>query len=352
MTTNKKKKSANSKAAASGVGPAVNQPVSKARAMTTMRPQYSLPDATGEARIRVRHREYLGEGMQSSLFGVHGVYPINPGLAGTFPWLSHLGHQYENYRFLSLRFDYVPYVSTASAGTVMMYLDYNSADSAPTNKAGFLSNYGAQISPIHTECTVICDPKSLKGTYGEHFTREGTPASPYDIKTYDVGTLYVAADRCGADGIGCGSIWVSYEVELFKPQLSITQEALSDSVKVLGTADSLAAPLGSASVLTGGLPVTVSADHLTFASPGEYLVELTQNGTGIANGNMKDTTSGADVTFTYLTSVITAAATSVIGSYLVKTLNPNGRVYFTGAAKATTLTGYAMRVMRYATSLA
>ena len=58
--------------------------------------------------IVVRHREFLAEIKGTTTFTVAGSYPINPGMAQTFPWLSDIAKNFQQYRIRGMVFHYVP----------------------------------------------------------------------------------------------------------------------------------------------------------------------------------------------------------------------------------------------------
>jgi len=65
-------------------------------------------------------------------------YPINPGQASTFPWLSTIAKQYEKYVIERLAFIYKKevseYATAGQTGKVIMSVDYDAADAPPATK--------------------------------------------------------------------------------------------------------------------------------------------------------------------------------------------------------------------------
>lgn len=58
-----------------------------------------------EAATIVSHREFIGDiTADGGTAFTNASYPINPGLASTFPWLSGVSRGYSQYRFLGLVF--------------------------------------------------------------------------------------------------------------------------------------------------------------------------------------------------------------------------------------------------------
>ena len=94
----------------------------------------------------MRHREYItdiysssGPANTPSTFG-NLVYPINPGDAKTFPWLSTIADKFEQYRIEGMVFEYKSLYSDAvvtqngSIGSIVLATEYNSGAPAFTSK--------------------------------------------------------------------------------------------------------------------------------------------------------------------------------------------------------------------------
>jgi len=62
-----------------------------------------------------------------------------------------------------------------------------------------------------------CDP-SLANFGGKLYVRSNGTTGSQDIKTYDAGTLTVATVGMQGTNVNVGELWVTYDVELFKPQ--------------------------------------------------------------------------------------------------------------------------------------
>lgn len=169
--------------------------------------------------MEVCHREFLGSVMGSDTF-TSVVYPINVGINNTFPWLSRVAENFEEYDMLGLLFQYVP-TSGSSAlsqalGTVIMSTQYN------VNEPNFSSKREMEAHEFCTSAVpnmpfthpIECDPKLA--VLPNHFVRTG-PVSD-DKKFYDIGNLTVAAVGT-ANAQSLGDIWVTYHVKLRKPRL-------------------------------------------------------------------------------------------------------------------------------------
>jgi hypothetical protein len=130
--------------------------------------------------ITVRHKEYLMQVTSSTGFAVTQAFTLNPGLEATFPWLSNIARNYQEYSIKGAVFHYVPTSGNAISGTnnalgsVMMQTTYRSTDSPPVSKVELLNEYWACESiPSESFCHPIeCDPK--ENPFNIQYVRTGT----------------------------------------------------------------------------------------------------------------------------------------------------------------------------------
>jgi hypothetical protein len=80
-------------------------------------------------------------------FRVDGAF-INPGLPGSFPWLAGLATNYQKFKFHYLRYFYSSAVSTATAGSAFLTLQYDYYDATPTNLAQVATADTSSIGPV------------------------------------------------------------------------------------------------------------------------------------------------------------------------------------------------------------
>lgn len=305
-------------------------------------PQLS-PSVSGDGRIRVRHREYLCDVLGSVNFAITG-YAVNPGLGGSFPWLSPIANQFESYLFKNLTFEFETQKSASTSGTVMLTMDFDAADAAPVNKTQFKSYNGSVRSAVWDECCFHAPSANLQKFGVQRYVRSGALGANLDIKTYDVGNLFVATQGC-ADATAIGELYVVYDVELITPQSDVAGEALSESARVVGAGTvNLANCYGTVSgTITGGLPLTAVGGTLTFNRVGNYILEQRVVGTVLA--------TAATVTGTATNGILyvipDAAATSMLVSYLVKINNVGETLIFDYTGHATTVSATTTRIGSY-----
>jgi len=180
--------------------------------------------------LRVRHREYIGDVVSSATAGAfqNNVYQVNPGLAQTFPWLSAIAQQFQEYTWEGLIFEYQTESSDAlnsvntALGSVISVVNYRV--DLPSNSLPFLSkvqmldqywSYDSKPSKSFI-VPVECDPKEMP--MDVLYIRGTTVPTSEDIKTYDMCNLAVATVGMQGTSVNLGELWVSYDVILRKPQ--------------------------------------------------------------------------------------------------------------------------------------
>lgn len=229
----------------------------------------------------VRHREFLDNVQGSSIYDV-ASYAINPGLAETFPWLYNTAKNYEKYKVRKLIVSLLTNTGSQSVGTYGMAIDFNAADSAPNTEQQLMAFQGATNSSVWNSCKLVVDKMNRESAYRELFVRTAAVPSGEDIKTFDLGTLYVYTVGAANDVL-LGKLYLEYEIEFFTPQLGIFGDSFSQSLGVSPISPNRANPFGTAGqVKNGGLDLTfVSGDEYT--SPvGSYLVTYDVTGTSLS----------------------------------------------------------------------
>lgn len=173
--------------------------------------------------VVISHREFLGNITGSQVFE-NSTFQLNPGLVGTFPWLSQIAVNYEEYSFEQLMFTYVSLLSEATAsgavGTIIMSTNYNAGNPAFITSNDMLNNIGT-ISARPTDSPIIhgveCDDS--KNVLPSYYVRVGSVPEGQDIKTYDVGLFQLATEGMPVDSQLQGQLYVSYQITLRKPKL-------------------------------------------------------------------------------------------------------------------------------------
>lgn len=316
--------------------------------------------AGSDGRMRVTHREYLCDVALRDVLTVR-TFALNPGLSTSFPWLSKLAERFESYLFRSLRVVYVPTVGTSARGSVVMAVDYDAADSAPTDKVSLLSYHGAVKTQVWSPAVMACDRPDLQKFGVQRYIRYGTAPSP-DIHAYDVGNLFVASYGADVsyDKTDAGEIYLEYTVDLITPQMSSSSDAFEESALIVpGGTVSLSRPFGTTPTIKGGLPLTLPEPEagyedyqpLAFSVPGQYLVSLTALGTLLADATPEISAYGA-ATYESAEQLVKSDRTASVAHYLINSTLPNSGVMLrwkTGAEQV--LNGVSVRAAPYAYSL-
>lgn len=286
----------------------------------------------GRDSVRIVHSEFVSDVVGSTLFSAVG-FAVNPALSQTFAWLSSVALRYERYSFKKLCFHYEPRCSTATAGTIILALDYDAADSAPESKQDVLSYHNKADSAAWQSCKTFVDGPVARNR-GSLFTRAGALGAGVDIKTYDLGNLYVCASG-HADATVCGELYVDYEVELMIPQVQNSLLAGGFTASAgLAAGALIGTDLAANSILANLIDVTAtSASTLTFNQDWTGTLSMYVLGTGMS-GNPADTGTAA---FSLVsTAVYNAAATA--GRWFATVRARRGQTLVLGIT-ATTVTG-------------
>lgn len=183
-----------------------------------------VPDGNS---VVISHREYISDvyGPNTNTF-TNVAYEINPGLERTFPWLSQIACNYDEYTIQQLMFTYRPTVTEFAAasgqqGQIIMATQYNAADAPFTDKRVMMQYDGAMSSKVSCEQVhgVECNPAKLSGDQGKYI-RNRPVLQEQDINTYDHGKFNIAIADIPTtyNNQSIGELWVSYTIELRKPK--------------------------------------------------------------------------------------------------------------------------------------
>lgn len=170
---------------------------------------------------RVTYREYIGDVYAPGAAFNVTKFEINPGNSSTFPWVSPIALQYEQYKPLGMIFEFKATASELSTstnlGSVMMATDYDVSDGAYATKQQMMNSaYAAEARICDTQLHGIeCDPDELQRKI--FFVRQKGQVVN-NPKDYDVGNFYIATQ--GSDVGIVGSLYVHYDLVFYKEQVS------------------------------------------------------------------------------------------------------------------------------------
>jgi hypothetical protein len=227
---------------------------------------------------RIRHREYVTDvtnAAGSTAFQLQ-AFACNPGISTTFPWLSQIAENYQEYEVVGMCFEFVSTCSeyggsSAPLGSVIMATDYNSVDSNFTTKIAMEnSQYCVSDKPSRDILHCIeCDPSATFSPI--KFVRDAGVPSGKDIRLYDHCNFQVAINGCpGTAGAVLGELWVTYDIALYKPILNFGSGTFMDHFQ-LPTTVSTSHYLGADTTTTyqptfGTIGGTVKNSTYTFPS--------------------------------------------------------------------------------------
>jgi len=303
--------------------------------------------SAADGSIVMSKREFLQDISGSTAFTLQN-FLINPGLFATFPFLSALAVNFEQYEMLGLVFEFKSTSATAlnstntALGVVIMATNYDTLD------ANFASKQQMEAYEFSTSCApsqsalhpIECDPR-LNALSNMYVRSTSVPVGA-DQRFYDLGNFQLATTGMQAAAV-IGELWVSYHVRLLKPKLPTPLGAnllcahLSEAPNASATA---AAPFGTGGgVLRAGSTLNILGTNTTFILPyvGYFLVSMQwNNGVTVLptiglGSNLATKFCVQDQSATSISAVSSASAVTLI----VLLCNTPG----TGSANAVTITG-------------
>lgn len=250
-------------------------------------PTFSSAENDETGAIVISHKEYITDIYGNPTAGsfVNTAFTINPGLERTFPWLSQLASNFEEYELKQCIYSYRSLITQDNSstggqvGTVIMATNYNVGLPPFNDKATMMQYAGARScrvtdSELHG---VECDPSKLSGTPGR-YTRTGPVLVNQDPKTYDMGLFQIAISGTPTDYINLpiGELWVSYTVVCRKPKIYTgIGSAISTDYWAGSTTCTLASPFGS-KLLSGqqnciGTKLAYGSNIVTVTFPATFI---------------------------------------------------------------------------------
>lgn len=254
---------------------------------TDIVPVFEAAPAADEG-VVISRREYVSEIYGPPLSGgipqpfVLQKFPVNPGLESTFPWLSQIASNYDEYELKQLVFTFKSTTTESSnttngqVGTIIMVTNYNAAAPVFTDKVTMLTYAHANSGRITSNIRhwVECDPAKLSGSEGQ-YVRNNPVVTGQDLKTYDHGTFQIAVANCASTyaNVSLGELWVSYTVVLRKPKFytSLGLGISKDLFLTSGTGETLTQPFGTLANLLKGQQNNIGC-RITFPAAGLTLV--------------------------------------------------------------------------------
>jgi len=253
---------------------------------------------TSDQTIVVRHREFIQTITSSTNFVVRAILPLNPGLPGTFPWLSSIASNYQEYRIKGAVFHYVPTsgqftgATNPALGTVMFQTVYRADDSVPTTKYELLNEYWAnETMPCDTMVHPI-ECANNESVLTRRYIRDGAVSD--NLMFYDTGKTIVAVQGQQTAGQILGDLWITYEVELKKPKMYASVGRAVRGALATVSSPALASRLYDNSVVQA----TSFVGDITFTSAGTNLFRVSIPAGNPGSYQWTTIISGTSVTLT------------------------------------------------------
>lgn len=201
----------------------------------------------------IRHREFLGDIITASTNNTFKLqsFAINPANQYTFPWLSQIASNYEQYSLEGVIFEYRSMSADAlnstntALGSVIMATNYNAGAPNFTQKVE-MENYefGVSCKPsVGMMHPIECEARRTSIT--ELYTRAGAVPAGQDIRLYDWGNFQIATSGFQGTNVNIGELWVSYQVCLLKPKMYTSLGSFNDIFARRCGSYSVGLPFGS-----------------------------------------------------------------------------------------------------------
>jgi hypothetical protein len=148
--------------------------------------------------------EYIAE-VNGSVAFVATKYSVQPGIAGTFPKGSIKAALYSEWKMVNCEFYFKPevsqYASQGQTGKVILAMDYNAGNPAPTTKQQVEIMHVRDAMPY--EIIRLSLDASCVNKADSKYIRTGPAPVDEDIKTFDGGNLWVCTiGQAGAGLVG------------------------------------------------------------------------------------------------------------------------------------------------------
>jgi len=204
------------------------------------------------------------------------AYPVNPGNATTFPWLSGEAQQWEKYYFEYLEFyfehDVSAFANAGTTGKVIISFDYDAADSPPTTKSQMLDTEPHADGMPNEDFGIFMEPDDLSGRTDLHYVRLAGLPGGADIRLYDVGNLNIATQGITGNSTELGELHVRYACVFEVPVLESDGKAAPANNQVTWLQSSASEAAGATTVATQLALATTTVNGLSAVNTGGSVV--------------------------------------------------------------------------------
>lgn len=233
--------------------------------------------------LRMKRRELFGAVYSSTTFSSQS-FALNPGLQTLLPWGSGVADLYEQYRLWGMVIEFVPTSGTFNGsnqalGAVYFATEYDPTRPGYANVEEMMASLFAQeIAPYQPNLHPIECKGSLDPFGNRRYLRSGSTTA--DLRFTDVGRFTVATQGQNSSGEQLGELWVTYDVEYFKPVFngSATGDKRGSISGFTGVANT--SWFGTTPTYAGKNYATAAVNRITFTESGNYLLTLKLQITG------------------------------------------------------------------------
>jgi len=194
----------------------------------TMPRMQHVNDETGS--LMVSHRERLMDVFAPADSGFHqDVFTVSPGIEKTFPWLSQIAANYEDYEMVQCVFEYDGHSLVGINDTLEVQGSLIMATQMNVKDKAFRDRHEMERFPHASKCAqhgsmahgVECDPRKIQGD-GHRYIRMGGLTKDEDARDFDhakftIGQYNTPTELAGKE---IGQLYVYYTVKLMKPKIS------------------------------------------------------------------------------------------------------------------------------------
>jgi len=253
--------------------------------------------------------EYIGDLVSSSVANTFlnaNVYPINPLNQSLFPWLYKMAGNYQQYKMKGMLLRFKPLVGTAIASTtnptvggIVIATQYNATAPNFTTKQQMENHEFATSGVIYNEALHPIECKPSETTLEHLYVGASFNGDPrFNI----LGNIQVASYGVQGSSVVLGELWVSYEIEFYKPETSFNNdEAIwtMDAATTISDANqfNFMSPQKS---LNNNMP-TLFGNVITFPTGFWGYIRLTYAGQGWSSSTFGFTSLTPTTVFPFLT---------------------------------------------------
>jgi len=194
----------------------------------------------------IRFQEYLSDIYTTADVGNPASfnlqsYLINAANPDTFPYLSQIASNYEQYAFEGIMFQFRSTSADAlnstntALGSVMLATQYDVSDTVFASKSEMLNyEFSNSIKPSDS-CLHMVECAPNQNVLSDLYTLRSATLANTDPRMFHLGRFTVATVGFQAANVNIGELHVTYQVRLLKPKLYASLGNLSDFAILTGT---------------------------------------------------------------------------------------------------------------------